>query len=160
MQEYIYALWLYGCEKNWYLFNLLNPALIRHPVEGGLFRLSNVTMDFFCYLLLFKLLHGSVVRPSSGRNIFAKIYSTDNGSVFLKLFFSSPFVILSNASSKISLSEKYVHVHTQYEYMQRFVCRVLFERCVILGYVLCFIVVPLALGKFSFVVQLNNNSKC
>jgi hypothetical protein len=33
---------------------------------------------FFSYLLLLKLLHVSFVRPSSGRNTFARIYSTDN----------------------------------------------------------------------------------
>jgi hypothetical protein len=36
------------------------------------------------YLILPKPLHVSVVRPSSRRNIFARIYSTDNGSVRLK----------------------------------------------------------------------------
>jgi hypothetical protein len=44
---------------------------------GGenLFRLRNVTpVGYFYYLVLLKLLHGSVLRPSSGRNIL-EIYS-------------------------------------------------------------------------------------
>jgi hypothetical protein len=40
---------------------------------GGLFRLRNVTLVDFYYLLLLKLLHVSVVRPSSRKNIFARI---------------------------------------------------------------------------------------
>jgi hypothetical protein len=39
----------------------------------------------FYYLLLLKLLHVSVVRPSSSRNIFARIYSPDNGSVVFRI---------------------------------------------------------------------------
>jgi hypothetical protein len=38
----------------------------------------------FYYLLLLKLLHVSVVRPSSGRNIFARICSTDKDPLFLE----------------------------------------------------------------------------
>jgi hypothetical protein len=52
---------------------------------GGLFRLRYVTIvGYFYYLILLKLLHVSVVRPSSGGNIFARIYSTDNGSVVFR----------------------------------------------------------------------------
>jgi hypothetical protein len=39
----------------------------------------------FFLLLLLKLLHVSVVRPSSSRNIFAKIYSTDNRSSVFRI---------------------------------------------------------------------------
>jgi hypothetical protein len=42
--------------------------------EGGLFRLRNVTIvASFYYLILLTLLHVSVVRPSSGRNILVRI---------------------------------------------------------------------------------------
>jgi hypothetical protein len=50
-------------------------------VKGFLFRLRNVTIVGYFYYLLLILLHASVVRPSSSRNILARIYSTDNGSI-------------------------------------------------------------------------------
>jgi hypothetical protein len=40
---------------------------------GVLFRLLNVTTVGYFYLILLKLLQVSVVRPSSGRNILARI---------------------------------------------------------------------------------------
>jgi hypothetical protein len=56
-------------------------------VRGGLFRLRNVTnVGYFYYLLLLKLLHVSVIRLSSSRNIFARIYSTDDGSVVFRIW--------------------------------------------------------------------------
>jgi hypothetical protein len=64
------------------------PAIIfsRIQVVGGLFRLCNVTIvGYFYYLIFFKLLHVSVVWPSSSRNIFARIYLTDNGSVVFRI---------------------------------------------------------------------------
>jgi hypothetical protein len=51
----------------------------------GLFRLGNFTIIGFYYLLLLKLLHVSVVRPSLSRNIFVRIYSIDNGSVAFRI---------------------------------------------------------------------------
>jgi hypothetical protein len=60
----------------------LHPVACDIQVMGGLFCLHNVTIvDFFYYLILLKLLHVPVVRPSSCRNILARIYSTDDGSV-------------------------------------------------------------------------------
>jgi hypothetical protein len=65
----------------------LHPVAI-HPAVGGgggFFRLCTITIaGFFYYLLLLKFLYVLVVRPSSGRNIFARIYSTDNGSVVFR----------------------------------------------------------------------------
>jgi hypothetical protein len=49
------------------------------PWGGGLFRLRNVTIvGYFYSLILLKLLHVTVVGPSSNRNtrILARIYST------------------------------------------------------------------------------------
>jgi hypothetical protein len=51
---------------------------------GGLFHIRNITIVGFLLLLL-KVLHVSVVRPSSSRNIFARIYSTDNGFVVFRI---------------------------------------------------------------------------
>jgi hypothetical protein len=56
---------------------------------------------FFYYLLLLKLLHVSVVRPSSGRNIFARIHSTDNGSVV----FTIQLTVNSCQSSKVKVKK-------------------------------------------------------
>jgi hydrogenase-4 membrane subunit HyfE len=57
------------------------------PVRGSLFLLRNVTiLGFYYYLLLLKLLHILVVRPSSGRNKFARFYSSDNGSVVFRIY--------------------------------------------------------------------------
>jgi hypothetical protein len=56
------------------------------PDEERLFRLRNLTIvGYFYYLILLKLLHVSVVRPSSSKNIFARIYSTNNGSVVFRI---------------------------------------------------------------------------
>jgi hypothetical protein len=49
----------------------------------GVFCLCNVNIIGFYYL--FNMLHISVIRPSSGRNIFARTYSTDNGSVVFRI---------------------------------------------------------------------------
>jgi hypothetical protein len=53
---------------------------------GALFRLRNVTIVGFYYLVLLKLLHVSVVRPFSSRNIrvFATIYSKNPRIVKLR----------------------------------------------------------------------------
>jgi hypothetical protein len=59
-------------------FLILGVCVLLHvkdPGDGGgeaLFRLPNVTIVGFYYLLLLKLLHVSVIRPSSDRNIFAR----------------------------------------------------------------------------------------
>jgi hypothetical protein len=56
-------------------------------VMEGLFRLRNVTIvGYFYYLILLKLLHVSVVLPSSGRNILTRIYSTDIESVVFRIY--------------------------------------------------------------------------
>jgi hypothetical protein len=53
-------------------------------VFEGLFRLRNVIIvDYFYYLILPKLLHVSVVRPSSGRNILARITGLTTDPSFL-----------------------------------------------------------------------------
>jgi hypothetical protein len=44
------------------------------PGDGALFRLCNVTIVGFYYL--FNMLHVSVIRPSSSRNIFARAYGS------------------------------------------------------------------------------------
>jgi hypothetical protein len=41
---------------------------------------------FFYYLLLLKLLYVSVVRLSSSRNTFARIYSIDNGFIVFRIY--------------------------------------------------------------------------
>jgi hypothetical protein len=46
-------------------------------------RLRNVITVGFYYLLFTQLPHVSVLRPSSGRNMFTRNYSVDNGSVVL-----------------------------------------------------------------------------
>jgi hypothetical protein len=51
--------------------------------EGG-FRLHNVITVGFYYLLFTSLLHGSVVRPYSTRNIFIGNYPSDIGSVVIR----------------------------------------------------------------------------
>jgi hypothetical protein len=47
--------------------------------------LRNVNIVGSYYLLFTKLLHVSVVQPSSSRNIFARNYSTDNGYVAFRI---------------------------------------------------------------------------
>jgi hypothetical protein len=65
----LFVLLLFGDEK--VQSNLQN--LLVFQVMGSLFRLRNVTVvGYFYYLILLKLLHVSVVRPSSGRNILAR----------------------------------------------------------------------------------------
>jgi hypothetical protein len=62
-------------------------------VIGVSFRLRNVTIiDYFCYLILYvpKLLHISVVRPSSSRNIFSRI--KHNGSVVSRINIANIFL--------------------------------------------------------------------
>jgi hypothetical protein len=49
----------------------------------GFFRLRNVNIA--CFYYLFNMLHVSVIRPSSGRNIFARNYSTDSRSVVFRI---------------------------------------------------------------------------
>jgi hypothetical protein len=54
---------------------------------GGLFRLRNTTVvGYFYYLIVLKLLNVSVVRPSSIRNILARIYSTDSEKILANIF--------------------------------------------------------------------------
>jgi hypothetical protein len=58
---------------------------IKMQVMGGLFRLHNVTIvGYFYYLILPKLLHVSVVRPSSSRNILARITRLTTDQLFLE----------------------------------------------------------------------------
>jgi hypothetical protein len=81
--------WTYELNAMWEKFciilNSLNLGCL-HLVacvrsgDGGLFRLRNITILF----IIIKLINVSVVRPSSGRNIFPRIYSTDNGSVVFR----------------------------------------------------------------------------
>jgi hypothetical protein len=66
---------------------LLVASTYHFQVMRGLFRLRNVAIvGFFYYLLLLKLLHIYVVRPSSSRHVFARIHSTDNGSVGFRIW--------------------------------------------------------------------------
>jgi hypothetical protein len=54
------------------------------PGDGGLFRLRNVIIvGYFCYLILLKLLHVLVVRPSSSRDILARITRLTMDPLFL-----------------------------------------------------------------------------
>jgi hypothetical protein len=80
------VMYAWTTEKTLNLGCLQHVACVRSRWRGGLFHLRNVTvMGFFYYLLLLKLLHVSVVWPSSSRNMFARIYSTDNGSVVFRI---------------------------------------------------------------------------
>jgi hypothetical protein len=51
---------------------------------GGFIHLRNVTVVAFYYLLLLKLLNALVIRPSSGRNIFARITQLTTDPLFLE----------------------------------------------------------------------------
>jgi hypothetical protein len=66
-----------------------DPSLTTDPLSLGDGAFIRSTQRYYCrffyYLILLKLLHVSVVRPSSGRNIFARIYSTDNVSVVFRI---------------------------------------------------------------------------
>jgi hypothetical protein len=62
---------------------------------GGLFRLRNATvLGYFYYLILPKLLHVSVVRPSSGRNILATITLLTTDPLFLEYQLASWITIV------------------------------------------------------------------
>jgi hypothetical protein len=54
---------------------------------GGLFRPHNITIVvYFYYLILPKLLHVSVARPSSGRNILVRITRLTTDPLFLEFY--------------------------------------------------------------------------
>jgi hypothetical protein len=68
-----------------YMSLLANFSCSIIQVMGSLFRLRNVTIvGYFYYLILHKLLHVSVVRPSSGRNILARITRLTTNPLFLE----------------------------------------------------------------------------
>jgi hypothetical protein len=60
----------------------------------GVFCLRNVNIVGFYYL--FNMPHVSVIRPSSSRNIFARTYSTDDGSVVFRILLN----IMNNYSER------------------------------------------------------------
>jgi hypothetical protein len=60
--------------------NIEAMRVTTNQMMGGLFRLLNVTIvgHFYCLILL-KLLHVSVLRPSSSRNILANTFLPEDG---------------------------------------------------------------------------------
>jgi hypothetical protein len=52
--------------------------------DEGVFRLRNLIRAGFYYLLFTSVLHVSVIRPSSSRNVFIGNYPRDNGSVVIR----------------------------------------------------------------------------
>jgi hypothetical protein len=66
---------------------ILGVCILLHVRDQGkgVFRLRNVNIVGFSFLLFIWLLHVSVIRPSSSRHIFQNftlLYFTDNGSIF------------------------------------------------------------------------------
>jgi hypothetical protein len=132
---------------------VINFKSSRHTYSrwwGILFRLRvTIVGNFYCLILL-KLLHVSVLRPSWGRNILATIYSTDNGSVVFRL--------------EYNLLQRKLN----FFFIAFIVCNIPFTVCVALSAVLCLsvvcnfvcclIIVPLSPGINPFAVQLNNNN--
>jgi hypothetical protein len=72
----------------------------------GLSRLCNVPIvGYFYYLIVFKLLHVSVVRPSSGRNILARITRLTTDPLFLEYSYIIVIGLIAGCCCNIFLPE-------------------------------------------------------
>jgi hypothetical protein len=105
-------------------------------VMGDLFRLRNVTIvDYFYYLLLLKLLHVSVVRPSSDRNIFIQYSSVKTRAVTVAANFRTSIFRDKTPCRPLKVSRRFggsYRLHNQCYFSRR--CRpIFFHARILLG---------------------------